>query len=76
MEKPKFYQAVLRPMTDEELKKELKGCTLSERMGTEEAKCFECGQNKWYLFPKESCDVRVGGKPYIACLNCGFVTHL
>jgi len=76
--KPKFYQAVL---------KEIKGnvldhvyprhrMTLTERMGSDEAKCPECGNNEWYLLPADSVAVREGGKPYIECLNCGHQTHL
>ena len=38
--------------------------------------CEECGENKWWLYPKASVSVREGGKQYIECLNCGNVTHL
>ena len=77
--KPKFYQAVLVPVEDvleHVYKNKADLFTLTERMGSEEAKCTECGENKWMLLPKEGSAVREGGKPYIECLNCGYTTHL
>jgi hypothetical protein len=74
MSKPLFYQISL--LSDTELNVLLKGCTLSERMGSEEAKCEICGKNKWLVLPKDSELVREGGKAYIECLNCGMITHL
>ena len=83
MSKPKFYQAVLVPIKGNVLDHvypELKGSpnqmTMTERMGSEEAKCPECSNNEWWLLPDDSVTVREGGKPYIECLNCGYQTHL
>jgi uncharacterized Zn finger protein len=82
MSKPKFYQAVLQPIKGNVLDhvypyfKGEKQMTLTERMGSEEAKCSECGHNHWMLLASESVAVSQGGKPYIECLNCGEVTHL
>ena len=76
MNKPVFYQAVLKPISDSELTQITKGQSLTDRMGTEEAKCPECGTNHWMLLPKESVVVMEGGKPYMECLGCGYQTHL
>jgi DNA-directed RNA polymerase subunit RPC12/RpoP len=80
MGKPKFYQAVLQPIEGNVLAHVYprhKGqMTMTERMGSEEAKCLECGKNEWWLLPTESASPREGGKPYIECLNCGSQTHL
>ena len=76
MSKPKFYQANLVLVVDKKLNEILKGQSLTDRMGTEEAKCPECGENSWWLLPKEGAAVREGGKPYCECLNCGYTTHL
>lgn len=77
--KPKFYQAVLKPIKGNVLKAVYGDyCTLTmvERMGSEEAKCPECGKNVWMIFAKESSMVQQGGKPYIECMECGYITHL
>jgi DNA-directed RNA polymerase subunit M/transcription elongation factor TFIIS len=79
MSKPKFYQAILKPIKGDVLKTvypHIDNMTMTERMGSEEASCPECGKNKWWLLPKESIAVKEGGKPYIECLNCGYQTHL
>lgn len=82
MSKPKFYQAVLQEVKGNVLDHvypHLKGkgqLTMAERMGSDEAKCPECGENKWMLLPEESVAVAQGGKPYCECLNCGQMTHL
>ena len=82
MRKPKFYQAVLQPVKGNVLDHvypHLKGAnqlTMTERMGSEEAKCGECGNNEWILLAGDSCAVREGGKPYMECLGCGEMTHL
>ena len=82
MSKPKFYQAVLKEVKGNVLDHvypHLKGngqLTMAERMGSDEAKCPECGENKWMLLPEESVAVVQGGKPYCECLNCGQMTHL
>jgi hypothetical protein len=82
---PKFYQTVLFEIKGNVLDHvypkliypELKGnITMTDRMGSDEAKCSECSNNEWYLLPGDSAAVREGGKPYIECLNCGFRTHL
>lgn len=80
MSKPKFYQAVLTEVKGNVLDHvypQFKGnnqLTMTERMGNENATCPDCGKNHWMLFAKES--VVHGGKPYIECLNCGYITHL
>jgi Zn ribbon nucleic-acid-binding protein len=78
--KPKFYKAALIEIKDNILDRvypHLKGqITMTERMGSEEAKCPECSNNEWWLLPDDSVTVREGGKPYIECLNCGHQTHL
>ena len=76
MSKPKFYQAVLKPLTEAEVNVLTKGQSLTDRMGSETAECPECKENSWMLLPIESSPVREGGKPYIECLNCGYQTHL
>ena len=82
MRKPKFYQAVLKPIKGNVLDHvypQYKGknqLTMTERMGSEEAKCGECGNNEWILLADDSCAVREGGKPYMECMNCGTLTHL
>ena len=82
MRKPKFYQAVLVKVEGNVLDNvypHLKGknqMTMTERMGSEEAKCPDCSNNEWFLLPDDSVAVREGGKPYIECLNCGYHTHL
>lgn len=79
MSKPKFFQAVLVPVKGNVLKAVYGDhCTLTmtERMGSENAICPECGKNVWILLPKEGGMVREGGKPYIECMECGYGTHL
>ena len=74
--KPIFYQSVLQEIDDKKLNEILKGQSLAERMETAEAKCPECGKNKWILLPVEGAAVRTGGKPYCECMECGYQTHL
>lgn len=79
--KPKFYKAKLVEIKGnvlDEVNPHLPygTFTLTERMGSEEAKCPECSNNEWWLLPDDSVAVREGGKPYIECLNCGYQTHL
>lgn len=84
MSKPIFYQAVLQEVKGDVIAHvyphlNLNGkvdMTMAERMGTEEAKCPDCGNNHWIILPKESVAVSEGGKPYIECMNCGLITHL
>ena len=83
MSKPKFYQAVLKPVKGNVLHHVYPWLndgkvtmTMAERMGTEEAKCGECGKNSWMILPQELVMVKEGGKPYIQCLECGSITHL
>lgn len=83
MSKPKFYQAILKPIKGDVFAHAYPNTnqgkitmTMTERMGNEEANCPECGKNKWWLLPKDSVAVKEGGKPYIECLNCGYQTHL
>lgn len=80
--KPKFYQAVLVEVKGNVLDHvypQFKGkgqLTMTERMGSEEANCPDCGHNHWILLPKEGVAVTQGGKPYMECMNCGLTTHL
>jgi hypothetical protein len=83
MKKPKFYQAVLQEVNGNVLDHvypRLKGTkdqmTLAERLGNENGECEMCGENEWYLLPKESLIIQESGKPYMECLNCAHVTHL
>jgi hypothetical protein len=86
MSKPKFYQAVLVPVKGNVLKHVYPlitkfqhgklSMTMTERMGSEEALCGECGKNHWMILPQELVMVKEGGKPYIQCLECGSITHL
>lgn len=79
MSKPKFYQGVLKPINGNVLKyvyPHIDNMTMEERMGSEDAICPECGNNEWWLLPKESVIVKESGKPYIECLHCGYHTHL
>lgn len=61
--------------------------TMEERLG--DAECPNCPKeteeyghkkkekySRWMLLPEESVSVTQGGKPYIECLDCGYVTHL
>lgn len=81
MKKPIFYQAKLTKIKD--ILKHVYGddvydrtdMTLEERMG-KDAKCPDCGDNKWWLLPKEGSAVREGGKAYCECMKCGYTTHL
>lgn len=74
--KPKFYQAVLKPIKNviDHVYPE-GGITLEERMPNN-ACCYECGGNEWMLLAKESIAVVQGGKAYCECLGCGSMTHL
>ena len=82
MNKPTFYQAILVPVEGNVLDhvypnlKNKGQLTMTERMGSEEARCEECGGSEWMLLPKESVAVKEGGKHYCECLGCGHVTHL
>ena len=82
MSEPKFYQAVLQEVKGNVLDyvyPHLKGSnqlTMSERMGSDNAICSECGGNHWMLLANEQVAVSQGGKPYIECLGCGEMTHL
>jgi len=61
--------------------------TMTERMGNEHASCPDCisedyiseeqkNHPEWIMLPEEGCAVREGGKSYIECIHCGYVTHL
>ena len=82
MSKPKFYQAVLKEVKGNVLDHvypHFKGSnqlTMVERMGSDEAKCSECGGNHWMLLSEQQVAVAQGGKPYCECLGCGYMTHL
>lgn len=83
MSKPKFYQAeinLVKGNVFDHVYPHLKGSpnqmTMTERMGSEEAECGECGGNSYIILAPESCAVREGGKPYIECMDCGMPYHL
>jgi hypothetical protein len=82
MSKPKFYQAeinLVKGNVFDHVYPHLKGAnqlTMTERMGSEEANCGECGGNSYIILAPESCAVREGGKPYIECMDCGMPYHL
>jgi hypothetical protein len=46
MIKPRFYQAVLHPLNEKEVKRITKGQSIADRMGSENAECPECGKNE------------------------------
>jgi hypothetical protein len=87
----KFYKAILVKKTPEgalnDAYPHLVGTkdmpTLKERLG--DAECPDCvnqgypinkTETRWMLLPDESVAVSQGGKAYIECLDCGYVTHL
>jgi DNA-directed RNA polymerase subunit M/transcription elongation factor TFIIS len=76
MSERKFYQAVLVELDEESLMNETRGISIKERMGDADARCPECGYNKWWLLPKQSVAVLTGKKSYCECLGCGHQTHL
>ena len=77
MSKPRFFQAILTQLDEQDVLKQTKGISVKERMnGDEEAKCPDCGLNTWWLLPMQGAARRIGGKPYMECLNCGYQTHL
>jgi hypothetical protein len=74
--KPKFYQAVLKPIKDVIAHVYPQGgITLEERLPNN-ACCDNCGGNEWMLLAQESIAVKQGGKAYCECLGCGSNTHL
>jgi len=74
--KPKFYQAVLKPIKDVIAHVYPQGgITLDERLPNN-ACCDNCGGNEWMLLAQESIAVKQGGKAYCECLGCGSTTHL
>jgi len=75
-DKPRFYQAELKPLNDTEVQKITKGQSVADRMGSEAASCPDCGSNHWWIYPAMSAALRIGGKPYCECLNCGYTTHM
>jgi hypothetical protein len=82
MSKPKFYQSELKEIKGNVLDHvypQHKGenqMTVKERMGSEEGNCPDCPDNRWIIFAEEHAFVQEGGKPYISCMGCGYVTHL
>jgi len=77
MNKPVFYQAVLTKLENEDILRQTKGISIADRMdGDPEAKCPKCGQNHWWLLPLQGAVRRESGKPYMECLNCGYIIHL
>ena len=80
--KPKFYQAKLEEVEGNVIdhvyphNKGVNQETMTDRMGSEEAICPDCGKNHWIILAEESCAVTEGGKPYIECMGCGYLTHL
>lgn len=76
----KFYQSILKRIPIGLVISRAYSTEMAERLTLEErlpeCKCESCGKDEWIILPKESCAVREGGKPYIECMNCGYVTHL
>ena len=52
--------------------------TLEERLGNKHGECPDCRNDnpRWMLLPEECVAVTEGGKAYIECLDCGYITHL
>lgn len=75
MNKPVFYQAILTKLDEDEVLNITKGIPINERTENKDGTCPECGEKKWWLYPTNSA-IRIGGKAYMECLNCGHVTHL
>ena len=80
MSKPRFFQAVLKEVKENVLDhvyphhKGKNQLTLEEHLPN--GNCTECDCSSWIILPKESVGVQQGGKPYIECMNCGYMTHL
>jgi len=76
--KPEFFQAELVKVPDimAHVYPLSPSTTLAERMGSEDARCPDCDDNRWWLLPRAGAAVREGGKAYCECLNCGYTTHL
>lgn len=75
MKKPRFYQAKLERINDKQLMELTHNIPLEERLPNNGA-CEGCGMNDWWIYPKESILISQVGKPYVECLNCGYITHL
>lgn len=75
--KPTFYKCVLvevEPIQHAYAKKPkvLASTTLDDRLPNGE--CDECGGNEWYFIPTKAKPNET--KPYICCMDCGYITHL
>ena len=73
--KAKIYKVVFLDVSDEEVLKITKGLPLSERLEND-GECPRCQYTDWALLPEESEAVKEGGKPYIECIRCGYLSHL
>ena len=81
MSEAKFFKSVLVELPVESVLEYSYGSTIAKQLTMEErlpndCECTECGNRSWIIMAKESCTVVTGGKPYIECLNCGYITHL
>ena len=47
--------------------------TLDDRVGN--GKCPDCNEDEWFITPLFPM-IKEGGKSYIECTHCGYVTHL
>lgn len=74
--KARIYKVVFVNLSNEEVMVITKGLPLSERMENPDGECPRCQNTEWALLPDESEAVRDGGKPYIECIDCGYLTHL
>lgn len=74
--KAKIYKVVFVELTDEEVLIKTKGQPLSERMEKPDGECPRCQYTEWALLPDDSEAVKEGGKPYIECIRCGYMSHL
>lgn len=75
-----FYKTVLVPIAESEVLKTVYPEWLANQLTLEgrlpKCECEDCKGTDWIIRPKESVAVKESGKPYIECMNCGYVTHL
>jgi hypothetical protein len=77
---PTFYKSVLVEIPEHQVLGEVyperiaNQLTLQERLPN--CECEDCKEKNWIILPKESPYTRDSGKPYIQCMNCGYLTHL
>ncbi len=72
----KFYKTILKEVDNPIIEAYGKNSGITFEQRLEDGECPECNGDRWYFLPKESVAVKEGGKPYIECLGCGYLTHL